>query len=83
MDDVNVMVDLVVGGSRRARENAIVVLLTLVKSNGAKVVEDIMEVNKAKEVIRTLVSNDNGEEQGEDIVEGFEERAREPTIGSQ
>lgn len=83
MDDVNVMVDLVVGGSRRARENAIVVLLTLVKSNGAKIVGDVMEVNKAKEVIRALVSNDNGEEQGEDIVEGFEERVREPTIGSQ
>lgn len=34
VDDVNILVDLVVGRSRRARKNTVVVLPNLVKSNG-------------------------------------------------
>lgn len=37
MDDISVLMDLVVGGSKRARENVIASLLNLVKSDEDKV----------------------------------------------
>lgn len=44
VDNVSILVDLVVGVSGRARENATAMLLNLVKSGGDKVVRDVKEV---------------------------------------
>ncbi|URE43860.1 hypothetical protein MUK42_13926 [Musa troglodytarum] len=44
VDNVIILVDLVVGGSGRVRENVAATLLNLVKSGGDKVVGDIREV---------------------------------------
>ncbi|CAL9064992.1 unnamed protein product [Musa banksii] len=59
VDDVSVLMDLVVGGSGRARKNATVVLLNLVKNNGDKTLGDVREVDRAETIVRALVNNDN------------------------
>lgn len=59
VDNISVLVDLVVGGSRRARENVAVTLLNLVKSDGNKTVGDVKEVNGAKAAMRALVSGNS------------------------
>ncbi|THU67038.1 hypothetical protein C4D60_Mb05t20450 [Musa balbisiana] len=59
VNDVSVLVDLVVGGSGRARKNVTVMLLNLVKSNGDKAVGDITEVDGAKVTMRALANGDS------------------------
>ncbi|CAL9753632.1 unnamed protein product [Musa acuminata subsp. burmannicoides] len=60
VDGVSILVDLVVGRSKRARENIVVALLNLVKSNGDKTIGDIKEVDRADATMRALADNDNG-----------------------
>ncbi|CAL9160259.1 unnamed protein product, partial [Musa hybrid cultivar] len=60
VDDVSILVDLVVGRSRRVRENAAAALLNLVKSDRDKTVGDVREVDGAEAVVRTLACSDNG-----------------------
>lgn len=60
MDDISVLVDLVVGGSKRARENVIASLLNLIKSDEDKVAGDIREVDGAEATVRALIGDDNG-----------------------
>ncbi|CAL9190490.1 unnamed protein product [Musa hybrid cultivar] len=57
--NINILVDLVVWGSRRARENATIALLNLVKSNGENTMGDIREVDKAEVAMRALVVGDS------------------------
>ncbi|THU63685.1 hypothetical protein C4D60_Mb01t18430 [Musa balbisiana] len=56
--DVNVIEDLIVGGSRRARENVVVVLLNLVKSSRENTMGGIREVDRAEVAMRALVVGD-------------------------
>ncbi|CAL9104056.1 unnamed protein product, partial [Musa textilis] len=58
VDGVNVLVDLVVGGSGRARENTTVAQLNLVKSGGDKAMGDVREVDGVEATIRPLASID-------------------------
>ncbi|CAL9095658.1 unnamed protein product [Musa textilis] len=60
VNNINVLVDLVVVGNRRARENAMTVLLNLVKSSGDKTVREFREVDGVEVTVRALVS-DNSE----------------------
>ncbi|CAL9767715.1 unnamed protein product, partial [Musa acuminata subsp. burmannicoides] len=59
VDDISVLVDLMVGGSGRARENIAATLLNLVKSDGDKTVRDVKEVNGAKAAMRALVGGNS------------------------
>ncbi|URE14113.1 U-box domain-containing protein, partial [Musa troglodytarum] len=58
VDGVNVLVDLVVGGSGRARENTTVAQLNLVKSGRDKAMGDVREVDGVEATIRPLASID-------------------------
>ncbi|THU55341.1 hypothetical protein C4D60_Mb11t05550 [Musa balbisiana] len=60
VDGVSVLVDLVVGGSGRARENAAAALLNLVNSGGDKAVGDVREVDGAEAAVRALAGGDSG-----------------------
>lgn len=59
MDGISILVDLVVGRSKRARKNTATILLNLVKSNGDKVVGDVKEVDGMKATVRALVNGDS------------------------
>ncbi|CAL9202493.1 unnamed protein product, partial [Musa hybrid cultivar] len=59
VDDISVLEDPVVGGSKRARENVAATLLNLVKSDGDKTVGDVKEVNGAKATMRALVGGNS------------------------
>lgn len=59
VDNINVLVDLMVGGSGRIRENTTVALLNLVKSNRDKAVEEVREVNKARATVKALADDNN------------------------
>ncbi|CAL9149404.1 unnamed protein product [Musa hybrid cultivar] len=51
--------DLVVGGSGRARKNATVVLLNLVNNNGDKTMGDVREVDRVETIVKALVDDDS------------------------
>ncbi|CAL9192649.1 unnamed protein product [Musa hybrid cultivar] len=51
--------DLVVGESGRARKNATVVPMNLVKNNGDKTLGDVRKVDRAETIMRALVDDDN------------------------
>lgn len=57
MDGINVLKDLVVGRSGRARQNATTILSNLIKSD--KAVRDVREVDEAKVVVKALADDDN------------------------
>ncbi|CAL9158476.1 unnamed protein product, partial [Musa hybrid cultivar] len=57
VDDISVLVDLVVRGSKRARENVATSLLNLVKSDEDKMAGDIRKVDGAEATVRALVGN--------------------------
>ncbi|CAL9150566.1 unnamed protein product, partial [Musa hybrid cultivar] len=57
VDDISVLMDMVVGGSKRGRENVAGSLLNLVKSDENKVSRDIREVDGAEATVRALVGN--------------------------
>lgn len=59
MDDVSILVDLVVGGSKRAREKYYDYAIEPYKSDTNKTVGDVKKVDKAKAIVRALASNDN------------------------
>lgn len=59
VDRVSILINMVIGGSKRTRENNLAVLLNLIKSDRDKTVGDIKEVDRAKATIRALVSNDD------------------------
>ncbi|CAL9138633.1 unnamed protein product, partial [Musa acuminata var. zebrina] len=59
VDDISVLMDLVVGGSGRARENVTATLPNLVKSDEDKMVGDVKEVNGAKAAMKALVGDNS------------------------
>lgn len=59
MDNINILVDLEVGGSESTRENITIALLNQIKSNRDKTVWDISDVDGAKATMRALDDNDN------------------------
>lgn len=59
VDGASILIDLVVRGSRRARGNAIGVLLNIVKSDEDKEMKDVREVDRNETTMRTLVDDDS------------------------
>ncbi|URD83217.1 Trypsin [Musa troglodytarum] len=60
VDNINVLVDLMVGRrGKRVRENVTVALPNLVKSSGDKVMGDVREVDGAKATVRALIDDNN------------------------
>ncbi|CAL9176282.1 unnamed protein product [Musa hybrid cultivar] len=59
VDHINVLVDLVVGESRRVRENATIALPNLVKNNRDNAMGDVKEMDAVDVAMRALVDNDN------------------------
>ncbi|CAL9044585.1 unnamed protein product [Musa banksii] len=59
VDYINVLVDLVVGESRRVRENATIALPNLVKNNRDNAMGDVKEMDAVDAAMRALVDNDN------------------------
>lgn len=59
VDRVSILINMVIGGSKRTRENNLAVLLNLIKSDRDKTMGDIKEVDRAKATIRALASNDD------------------------
>ncbi|RZS28053.1 hypothetical protein BHM03_00061613, partial [Ensete ventricosum] len=58
-DDINVLVDLVVGVSVKARENVVATLVNLVKGDRDKVMGDVKKVDKVEAIVRAMVDSDN------------------------
>ncbi|RWW42806.1 hypothetical protein BHE74_00051606 [Ensete ventricosum] len=59
LDDINVLVDLVVGVSVKARENVVATLVNLVKCDRDKVIGDVEKVDKVEAIVRAMVDSDN------------------------
>ncbi|XP_065009038.1 uncharacterized protein LOC135639171 [Musa acuminata AAA Group] len=59
VDDINVLIDMVVGKRRRVRENATTVLQNLLKNNRDNTMGDVKEMDVVDATMRALVDNDS------------------------